>query len=143
MITMIKKLKDLGLKLTPQRLAILKLFEGNKNHPSAEDIYNKLKPDFPSLSLATVYNTLEVLTKAGILQEIKIKIDKRNFDPNPESHGHFLCRICDVIYDLDIGTIKVRTPATINGYLLESLTVNYYGLCPTCLKRMYDNKPFN
>ncbi|PHJ36752.1 hypothetical protein P378_20455, partial [Desulforamulus profundi] len=66
---MINKLKNLGLKLTPQRLAILNLLEGNAKHPSAEEIYNQLKPQYPSLSLATVYNTLEILAKAGELQE--------------------------------------------------------------------------
>ncbi|BAF58226.1 MAG: transcriptional repressor [Pelotomaculum sp.] len=130
-----KKLKKLGLKLTPQRLAILNLLEGNTTHPSAEEIYNQLKPQFPSLSLATVYNTLEVLAGAGELQEIRIKADKRNFDPNPVPHGHFLCRLCQSICDLDIRPLEIQTPFNIKGYLVEEYTLYFYGVCPKCLEK--------
>jgi len=127
-----KKLKKLGLKLTPQRLAILKLFEGNTKHLSAEEIYKQLKPQYPSLSLTTVYNTLEVLAGAGEMQEIRITADKRHFDPNPVPHGHFLCRICESIYDLDTATLQVKTPFNIDGYLVEEYTLYFYGICPKC-----------
>lgn len=129
------KLKKLGLKLTPQRLAILNSLEGNTKHPSAEEIYNQLKPQFPSLSLATVYNTLEVLAKAGELQEIRIKADKRNFDPNPSPHGHFLCRVCESIYDLDVRPLEIQTPFNIKGYLVEEYTLYFYGICPECREK--------
>ncbi|SHE69600.1 Fur family transcriptional regulator, peroxide stress response regulator [Desulforamulus putei DSM 12395] len=132
---MIKKFKNLGLKLTPQRLAILNLLEGNAKHPSAEEIYNQLKPQYPSLSLATVYNTLEILAKAGELQEIRIKADKRHFDPNPAPHGHFLCRSCQSIYDLDAGPLEIQTPLNIKGYLVEEYTLYFYGICPRCWKK--------
>jgi Fur family peroxide stress response transcriptional regulator len=131
----IKKFKELGLKLTPQRLAILNLLEGNTKHPSAEEIYNQLKPQYPSLSLATVYNTLEVLTRAGELQEIRIKADKRHFDPNPAPHGHFLCRICESIHDLDAAPLEIETPLNIKGYLVEEYTLYFYGICPRCRER--------
>lgn len=126
------KLKKLGLKLTPQRLAILRLFEGNTKHLSAEEIYKQLKPQYPSLSLTTVYNTLEVLAGAGELQEIRITADKRHFDPNPVPHGHFLCRICESIYDLDTAILQAETPFNINGYLVEEYTLYFYGICPKC-----------
>jgi len=132
---MINKLKKLGLKLTPQRLAILNLLEGNTKHPSAEEIYNQLKPQYPSLSLATVYNTLEMLTRAGELQEIRIKADKRHFDPNPVPHGHFLCRICESVHDLDAGLPEIQTPFSINGYLVEGVTLYYHGICPGCQEK--------
>jgi len=125
-------LKKLGLKLTPQRLAILNLLEGNTKHPSAEDIYNELKPQYPSLSLATVYNTLEVLVKAGEVHEIRIKAGKRCFDPNPIPHGHFLCRICESVFDLDIKPLEIQTPCSIKGYLLEDYMIYFYGICPEC-----------
>lgn len=122
----------MGLKLTPQRLAIFDLLEGNTKHPSAEEIYNQLKPQYPSLSLATVYNTLEILARAGELQEIRIKADKRHFDPNPAPHGHFLCRICEAIYDLDAGPLELQTPFNIQGHLVEEYTLYFYGMCPGC-----------
>jgi len=131
----INKLKKLGLKLTPQRLAILNLLEGNTKHPSAEEIYNQLKPKYPSLSLATVYNTLEMLIKAGELQEVRIKADKRHFDPNPAPHGHFLCRICESVHDLDASPMEIQTPFNVSGYLVEEFTLHFYGICPGCLEK--------
>ncbi|MDD4169063.1 MAG: transcriptional repressor [Desulfotomaculaceae bacterium] len=132
---MINKIKKQGLRLTPQRLAILELLEGNTTHPSAEEIYHQLKLRYPSLSLTTVYNNLEMLTKAGELQEIRIKSEKRRFDPNPVPHGHFLCRICDSLSDLDAGTLEIRAPSKYRDYLVENYTVYYYGICPVCLAR--------
>lgn len=129
---MINRLKKLGLKITPQRLAILRLLEGNTRHPSAEEIYSHLKPQYPSLSLATVYNTLEVLARTGELQEVRIKAGKRHFDPNPAPHGHFLCRICGSIHDLDAGPMEKKVPFDLKGYQVEEYTLNYYGVCPEC-----------
>lgn len=128
-------LKKIGLKLTPQRLAILNILEGNKKHPSAEEIYSQLKPQYPSLSIATVYNTLEVLVRAGMLQEVGIKTGKRHFDPNPAPHGHFLCRVCESIYDLDVFSMEMQTPFNIKGHLVEGYTFNSYGICPECMDR--------
>ena len=91
-----------------------------------------LKVEFPSLSLATVYNTLDVLAKAGELRELRIMPDKRNFDPDPEPHNHFMCRVCSSVCDFDTGLSKEPVPQEVNGYLLEEYTLNYYGICPEC-----------
>ncbi len=136
---MINKLKKMGLKITPQRLAILKLLEGNTSHPSAEDIYKELKPQFPSLSLATVYNTLEVLAGGGELQEVRIKSDKRHFDPNPAPHCHFLCRVCDTINDLDMWPEDLQIPCDIKGNLIQGCNLYLYGICSEC-KNKYKNE---
>jgi len=84
------------------------------------------------LSLATVYNTLDVLSKAGELQEVRIMPDKRNFDPNPTPHSHFLCRKCSTVHDLETGLLSSPLPPEANGYLLEGYTLNFYGVCPDC-----------
>ncbi|MBT9168785.1 MAG: Peroxide operon regulator [Syntrophomonadaceae bacterium] len=65
-----EKYKDIGLKLTPQRLAILDCLDGNKEHPSAEDIYKDVSKRFPTMSFATVYNTLEALRQRGGILEL-------------------------------------------------------------------------
>ncbi|MCL6477373.1 MAG: transcriptional repressor [Peptococcaceae bacterium] len=132
---MIDKLKKLGLKATPQRLAILKLLDGNEHHPSAEEIYKQLKPDYPSLSLATVYNTLEALAKAGELQEIRITADRKHFDPDPSPHTHFLCRNCNSIYDLYVNPGDIKTTCRTKGYLVENYVLNLYGICPGCQEK--------
>ncbi|MDD4753273.1 MAG: Fur family transcriptional regulator [Desulfitobacteriaceae bacterium] len=126
------ELKKLGLRLTPQRMAILKILEGNTTHPAAEEIFHQLMPQYPSLSIATVYNTLEILVKAGKLQEIRISSDKRHFDPNPVPHSHFLCRKCDAIFDLDNGSLDIEIPSNMEGHLVEDCAHYYYGICRNC-----------
>ncbi|KJS17551.1 MAG: Fur family transcriptional regulator [Peptococcaceae bacterium BRH_c4b] len=129
---MINKLRKMGLKVTPQRLAILQFLEGNTSHPTAEDIYRELKPQFPSLSLATVYNTLEALAGGGELQEVRITSNRRHFDPNPVPHCHFLCQNCDAIYDLEMWPEELRVPCEIDGNLILNSTLYLYGTCSRC-----------
>lgn len=133
------KLKSMGLKLTPQRLAIIRFLEENRIHPSAEDIYKEIKVDYPSLSLATVYNTLDVLTEAGEIQEILINPDKRNFDYNPVPHSHFFCRVCLAVCDLEAGLMNAPVPREVSGYLVEGYALNFYGVCPVCQEKQYNH----
>ena len=126
------KLKELGLRATPQRLAILRLLEGNTAHPSAEELYNSIKPDFPSLSLTTVYNTLESLTDAGVIQEISIDSERRRFDPNPKPHNHFFCNKCRKVFDLDIYLLNFSLPQQVGDFWVEGAAVYFYGQCNDC-----------
>jgi Fur family peroxide stress response transcriptional regulator len=70
-----------SMKMTPQRMAIMKHLDGNTYHPSAADIYGALREQFPTMSLATVYNTLEVLKEQGTVIELSIDRGKKRFDP--------------------------------------------------------------
>lgn len=73
--------RDIGLKLMPQRIAILDYLDGNKKHPSAEDIYKAVSKKFPTMSFATVYNTLQTLRKRGCVLELTIDPDKKGLTP--------------------------------------------------------------
>lgn len=129
---MINKLKNLGLRATPQRMAILKFLDGNTCHPSVEEIYRELKPNYPSLSPATVYNTLETLSKAGEIQEINIDPERRRFDPNPIPHCHFLCQKCRRVYDIDIDLDEMTVPEHSGGFNIQGFSLHLYGHCPHC-----------
>jgi Fur family peroxide stress response transcriptional regulator len=129
-----EKLKRFGLRATPQRLAILAFLEGNTSHPSAEEIFRELKPRLPSLSLATVYGTLEVLRREGEIQELTIDSERKRFDPDPKPHNHFLCRSCGRVYDLPVELPALTPPRNIEGFWVETFTVDFYGLCPACQK---------
>ncbi|SFR07187.1 Fur family transcriptional regulator [Desulfoscipio geothermicus] len=129
---MINILKKLGLRATPQRMAILEFLSGNTAHPSVEEIYRKLKPDYPSLSPATVYNTLEALAGAGEIQEITIDPQRRRFDPNPAPHCHFLCKKCRRVYDLDIALDSLTIPERLEDFKIQDLSLYLYGECPHC-----------
>src|SRR3972149_10413434 len=79
----VSKYRGKGFKLTPQRIAILKFLEGNTCHPTAEDIYTEIKKRYPTVSFATVYNTVQVLKDKGELLEVTIDPARKHFDPNP------------------------------------------------------------
>ncbi len=123
--------KSLGIKLTPQRLAILEFLEGNKDHPSAEDIYKALKDRFPSMSFATVYNTLEVLISKGLVKEIGIDSSKRRFDPDVSPHHHFICKKCGKIIDVKC-EYDIYLPKELNECEVEDYQLVFYGYCKDC-----------
>ncbi|HCC68554.1 MAG TPA: transcriptional repressor, partial [Nitrospiraceae bacterium] len=84
----VNKYKNLGLKLTPQRLAVLNYLDGNKSHPSAEGVYKNVLKKYPTMSFATVYSTLKALKKKGKVLELTLDPARREFDPNTEPHHH-------------------------------------------------------
>jgi len=123
--------KKLGLKLTPQRLAILEFLEGNTSHPSAEDIYKALKKNFPSISFATVYNTLELLVKKGYVKELNIESSRKRFDPFTHPHHHFFCKKCKKIIDIN-QSMDFSIPEELKDCDVEDFQVIFYGTCPEC-----------
>ncbi|MCL4456416.1 MAG: transcriptional repressor [Nitrospirae bacterium] len=129
-----EKYKDIGLKLTPQRLAILDYLDGNKEHPSAEDIYKAVSKRFPTMSFATVYNTLETLRQKGGVLELTIDPAKKRFDPNTEPHHHLICVGCKKILDIH-GSYRLPLPdEKREGFELIGNHIEFYGLCPKCKK---------
>ncbi len=127
-----ERYKDLGLKLTPQRLAILDYLEGNREHPSAEGIYRAVSKKFPTMSFATVYTTLSTLKQKGKIAEITIDPDKKRFDPNTEHHNHLICTSCKRVVDI-FSDHNVDLPESMQmGFELTGNHIEFYGLCPEC-----------
>lgn len=126
------KLRGLGLKLTPQRIAIMQYLDGNTEHPSADFIHRALNQKYPTMSMATVYNTLETLTKQGYLRELTIEPQKKRFDANTKHHNHLMCMTCRKIWDVH-GEINVRMPPEEQGdFEIIGHHIEFYGRCPTC-----------
>lgn len=122
-------------KLTPQRLAILDFLRENTEHPSAEDIYKDIRKRFPTMSLATVYNTLETLMKQGSVRELTIDAQKKRFDPNPEPHHHLICTGCKKIIDIYI-EYQLQVPEDKKkGFDVVGNHIEFYGFCPDCRKQ--------
>jgi Fur family peroxide stress response transcriptional regulator len=129
---MLGKYKDLGLKLTPQRLAILDYLEGNSDHPSAEGIYRAVSIKFPTMSFATVYTTLSTLKQKGRIAELTIDPDKKRFDPNTEHHNHLICTSCKMVVDI-FNDHNVDLPESLKkDFEITGNHVEFYGLCPEC-----------
>ncbi len=127
-----EKYRSLQIKLTPQRLAILNYLEGNKCHPSAEDIYKAVTKHFPTMSFATVYNTLEALKNKGNVQELKIDPNKKRYDPDISRHHHLICIKCNEIADIH-KEFKVELSEDLTaGFHLVGNAIEFYGVCQSC-----------
>lgn len=134
----IKILKEINLKVTPQRQAILKLLGGNRSHPSADSIYSEVLKEYPSLSFATVYNTLSKLAQSGKIQELDIDPARKRFDPCAAPHSHFYCRACgnvfDVVFD-DTFLASTKEMKTIEEHQVDAVQLNFKGLCENCMRK--------
>ncbi len=142
----IKQLKEIGLKVTPQRQAILAFLNGNKNHPSAENIYAELLKQFPGISFATVYNTLSKLSQAAQIQELDIDPQRTRFDPCTDPHHHFYCKVCKKVFDLACTDLNVTDPdflriTCINGHHVDTVQINLRGTCKDCRNKP-NQQPF-
>lgn len=130
----VERYRELGLKLTPQRIAILQYLDGNRDHPSAEDIYRAVKERFPTMSFATVYNTLEVLRKRGLIRELAIDGERKRYDPDIEPHHHILCVRCKKVADVHMD-IDVPVPDEVGQrFVIFGNHIEFYGLCDECRK---------
>lgn len=133
--------RELGpqFKRTPQRLAILDYLEGNTSHPSAEEIYRAVSKKYRSLSLATVYNTLNTLAKSGALRELTIDPERKRYDPDTSRHHHLICVLCGKIVDI-AGGIAVNLPGEMaRDFTLLGNHIEFYGHCSPCTKKGRDS----
>lgn len=129
-----EKLRKTGLKLTPQRMAILEFLDGNCEHPAVEDIYKEIKKKFPMLSLATVYKNLDVLKENGLVRELTIDAERKHFDPDTHPHHHLICINCKKIVDID-SDIPIEIPDEQKAsFEVTESHITFFGVCPECKK---------
>ncbi|MEI7844550.1 MAG: Fur family transcriptional regulator [Chloroflexota bacterium] len=128
-------LKQAGMRLTPQRLAVCKLLAESDQHPTATMIYSELRPQFISLSLATVYNTLDTLVSLGAVNILgHAGDDHAHYDADTDPHINLACVKCHRIIDIPSEHIHLLDSeiSRASGYKLLGARVLYYGLCPEC-----------
>jgi Fe2+ or Zn2+ uptake regulation protein len=126
-------LKEKNIVLTPQRMAVWEYIKENKNHPCVEAVYEQIRKQFSSVSLATVYSILQTFCNAGLLRELNIRKGKACFDPYMESHHHLLCKECSRIYDVKI-KCKNSDFCEVDGHAVEAVHGYFYGVCKNCKK---------
>ncbi len=134
MFRIFEVLKEHGLKVTPQRLAVYEVLKNTKEHPSAETIYNKLLPLYPTMSFATVYKTLQVLKDINLVQELNVGEGSFRYDAMVAHHPHITCLGCGKVDDVEDEMIfdlqdKVSSKT---GYKLVRQQLYFYGYCPEC-----------
>src|SRR5262245_28326337 len=132
-----KALREAGLKATPQRLAVLRSLDGDETHPTAQELHERLSTEHPSLSVATVYNTLSALTRIARCTPLELGGPVR-FDPNVDPHDHAVCERCGSIRDVtDAHAAKLDAPTAARGDGLAGFQISrveriYRGLCANC-----------
>jgi Fur family transcriptional regulator, peroxide stress response regulator len=127
------QLKQRGLRITPQRVRIVKLLY-ELPHPTADEIYSVMAKDFPYVSHATVYNTLKLLKEQGIVTELAYSNRVSHYEVAQSEHWHFNCKVCGEIYDIDdIDRGKrLEMPQLGEGFHIDSYRIELYGTCPKC-----------
>jgi Fur family peroxide stress response transcriptional regulator len=130
-----RKLRDRGHRLTPQRLAVLEILAVSEGHPTVQQIYDQIKADFPTTSLATVYKTVTLIKDMGEVLELGFSNDSNHYDGNkPFPHPHLICTKCKSIIDPEIpgqGTLPQQVEEA-TGYEILSHRLDFYGICPQC-----------
>jgi Fur family peroxide stress response transcriptional regulator len=130
----IEALRSKGYKATPQRIAICRIALNSRAHPSAQQVYAEVRKIHPTVSLATVYKTLEVLRDLDLVQEIDFPNGRARFDSYMNPHINLICLKCGSITDLDDVTVKeiTRKVAAASKFKPTGQRVDVYGICQKC-----------
>ena len=134
---MMARLKASGLKLTPQWLAIVRELCADPTHPTAQELFERLRPALPTMSFATVYNTLDALAAAGLCGSLALSPGPARFDPNMMPHHHAVCDRCGLVRDVPVEGRRRPSPdgpalGSAPGFRVRAVEWIYRGLCADC-----------
>lgn len=125
--------REQGLKITPQRVSIFRVLHENDGHPTAEAVYDALQAEMPSISLRTVYQTLNDLAAMGEIGQLDLGTGSARFDPNLDAHHHLVCESCGTVLDVYADFEDVRLPrGKLRGFQVSSTEIVFRGRCPDC-----------
>ena len=129
------RLKPLGIRLTPQRLAIAEVVVNSADHPTVRQVFERVRDFFPYVTLATVYSTLGLLEQVGIVRELPFQKQSR-YDANLSPHANLVCLGCGAVVDADVGEDRVaeleRAISQRGDFQVSSQRVDLYGFCEGC-----------
>jgi Fur family transcriptional regulator, peroxide stress response regulator len=138
-----RRLREMGVRLTPQRLAIYEALVERSDHPTAQQLHTDLTAALPSLSPATVYNTLELLLEHGLIHALGDAGDGTvHYDADLEPHINLVCTRCHRIEDFHSEALAAidESVGARSGYRLQGARLVYYGLCPVCQAEVDQDK---
>lgn len=120
-------------RVTKQRKAIFSVLQGDVCHPTADEIYQRVKRRLRHISLATVYRNLKLLSQEGLILEIPTPDGPSRYDPHTHQHYHFLCDRCERVYDVEIPVqAQLNRELSRQGFSVRSHETVFYGLCQSC-----------
>jgi len=132
---MLNALKEHDFRITPQRIAILRILASSNGHPSVEQIHGEVKRNFPTTSLATVYKTVTLLKELNEVLELGFPEGSNRYDGNkPYPHPHLICIKCRKIVDPDLESVESLTEELTSetGFKITSHRLDFFGICPEC-----------
>jgi Fur family peroxide stress response transcriptional regulator len=130
----VEKLKMTGVRMTPQRHAVLQFLLDTVAHPTADDIYKALESRFPSMSVATVYNNLKVFIDSGLVRELAYGDSSSRFDADMSNHYHAKCLKCGTLVDFNYPALHEveSSAADETGFMIQGHRLEVYGTCANC-----------
>jgi Fur family peroxide stress response transcriptional regulator len=132
---MLSKLRDHDFRITPQRLAVLKVLAASNGHPSVERIYDTVRSQFPTTSIATIYKTVALLKQENEVIEISFPDGSNRYDgKKPYPHPHLICTRCRKIIDPDLSSLEdlAEEVTQETGFQIHTHRVDFFGLCREC-----------
>ena len=130
----LERLRGVGLKATGPRMVILEMLEHDRSHPTAEQLYERLRLHYPSLSLSTVYQTLDTFLRVGLCHSVPGGNGRLRVEGASQRHDHAVCRVCRRLFD-----IERREPFALSlltqlphGLLMTNWRIEYEVICPDC-----------
>ncbi len=134
--SMARAFREHGFKATPQRIAIGRYVLNNTEHPTAKDIYYEVRKTHSTVSLGTIYATLNILKEVGLIQELNLPDGQARFDPNTVHHAHLICKKCGDIVDwIDPALEELITKISDDKhFVVDKLGLDIHGICMKCQK---------
>jgi Fe2+ or Zn2+ uptake regulation protein len=141
-VEMFTRVRASGLKLTPQRMAIVREIALDPTHPTAQELFERLLVTMPTMSFATVYNTLDALSTAGLCVSLSLSPGAARFDANMRPHNHAVCDRCGLVRDvpctddLEPNACDVdMSLGVVPGFSLRMVERIYRGICVACAEK--------
>lgn len=134
---LITTLRERHFRLTPQRVELVRLIADSDGHPSAAQLYARIRTQFPTMSQATVYKTLALLKEMNQVLEIDLRDDSHYDGNRPHPHPHLICMQCNQIIDgdMNLDLSLIRNLEETSGYQIVRHQIAFYGLCPDCRQK--------
>jgi Fur family transcriptional regulator, peroxide stress response regulator len=124
-----------GLRVTPQRVAVLRVLMQSHDHPAPEAVFQRVRGELPSVSLATVYKVLASLETAGLASRVGVPGDANRYDANRAPHHHLICTRCGDVADHEDPDLAPALPRRLGGFIPSDARVQIFGLCARCRSR--------
>jgi len=132
------ELKNRKVRPSYQRIKVLEYLNKNQCHPTVDQIFKDLQSEIPTLSKSTIYNTLNLFLKSGLIRVINIEDNETRYDIITKNHGHFKCESCGKIFNFSIDFNSLKTEE-LSGFKIIDKNLYFKGICPRCLTNVNNN----